>query len=929
MAVSAPAGPGRVVEVVDAPRTRVRRPGDLVGFVVALAGIAVVLVLAVYAHGTTEGVTEDVQSAFARILRGLVQVPLGLLQAVVTLVLPWIVLVERVLHKAYRQVVEALAAGLLGAVAAALAMTWIATSAPESLAQGFTITTAGVTTVGMSPYACGFAAFLTAAGSRTQRRSVAWSWNLLWFTLLIAVITNDLTLPGALVTVLIGRAVGLGVRYASGVYNERAYGVALVEGVRRAGLDPVRVVRVGAISATTPPRTTLARTSAPIGYTEQGLQVGRGGAVGPVVAEGGVAEGGVVEQAVAEYAVIEGTADDGAAPARSDLASADLASADLASADFTSADTHGADPAVGYHDGARLAWAPTADDAAHVIASAAAPSTLALERPGQGRVYAVTDAAGQRWDVVALDGDRQVIGVLASVWSAIRLRGIERRTVVSLRQAAERAALLAYAATAAGVRTPGLVGLAEIEDSVVLAHEHVADAVPFTDLEPDAITDQVLADAWAQLRRAHAAGLAHRDLTSDIILVRDGQVWIAGWTNGDVVSSELARRLDIAQMLAVLALRVGAPRAVASAAEVLEPELLGAIAPLLQPVALPQQTRVLARGHKSLLGEVRASLIELMPPAAEAEPVQLARFAPRTVVTTTIAVAAVWVVLSTLNIGQLTEAVAEANPMWAAVAFGLGLLTYVGAALSLIAFAPVRLSLWRTTLVQAASSVVALVTPAGVGPAALNLRYLNRRKVDTPLAVASVALIQVSQFVTTIALLLLIAAVTGTSGAFHVPGATALIVMGAVVAVIGGALAIPTVRRWAWARSAPTLRQVWPRVLWVVGQPGRLGLGLLGNVIMTGGFIAAFAASLAAFGQSVPPTQLAIIYLGGTALGSAVPTPGGLGTVELALSGGLTAAGIPAAVAASIAVLFRLLTFWARIPVGWVAMRYLQRKNDL
>lgn len=900
MAVSAPAGPGRVVEVVDAPRTRVRRPGDLVGFVVALAGIAVVLVLAVYAHGTTQGVTEDVQSAFARILRGLVQVPLGLLQVVVTLVLPWIVLVERVLHKAYRQMVEALAAGLLGAVAAALTMTWIASSAPESLAQGFTITTAGVTTVGMSPYACGFAAFLTAAGSRTQRRSVAWSWNLLWFTLLVAVITNDLTLPGALVTVLIGRAVGLGVRYASGVYNERAYGVALVEGIRRAGLDPVRVVRVGAISATTPPRTTHARTSAPIGYTEHGLQVGRGGAVGPVVAEGGP-----------------------------DLATADLTSADLTSADLTSAGSDGDVPAVGYHDGDHLTWAPTDDDAAHVIASAAAPSTLALERPGQGRVYAVTDAAGERWDVVALDGDRQVIGVLASVWSAIRLRGLERRTVVSLRQAAERAALLAYAATAAGVRTPGLVGLAEIEDSVVLAHEHVADAVPVTDLDPDAITDQVLADAWAQLRRAHAAGLAHRDLTSDVILVRDGQVWIAGWTNGDVASSELARRLDIAQLLAVLALRVGAPRAVASAAQVLEPELLGAIAPLLQPVALPQQTRVLARGHKSLLGEVRASLIELMPPAAEAQPVQLARFSPRTVVTTTIAVAAVWVVLSTLNIGQLTEAVAQANPVWAAVAFGLGLVTYVGAALSLIAFAPVRLGLWRTTLVQAASSVVALVTPAGVGPAALNLRYLNRRKVDTPLAVASVALIQVAQFVTTIALLLLIAAVTGTSGAFHVPGAAALVVMGAIVAVVGGALAIPRVRRWVWARSEPTLRQVWPRVLWVVGQPGRLGLGLLGNVLMTGGFIAAFAASLAAFGQSVPPMQLAIIYLGGTALGSAVPTPGGLGTVELALSGGLTAAGIPAAVAASIAVLFRLLTFWARIPVGWVAMRYLQRKNDL
>ena len=98
---------------------------------------------------------------------------------------------------------------------------------------------------------------------------------------------------------------------------------------------------------------------------------------------------------------------------------------------------------------------------------------------------------------------------------------------------------------------------------------------------------------------------------------------------------------------------------------------------------------------------------------------------------------------------------------------------------------------------------------------------------------------------------------------------------------------------------------------------------------MTGGYLAAFAATLAAFGQEVPLTQLALIYLGGMALGSAVPTPGGLGTVELALSGGLTAAGVPPAVAASVAVLFRLLTFWGRVPLGWLAMRRLQRTNEL
>jgi uncharacterized membrane protein YbhN (UPF0104 family) len=153
--------------------------------------------------------------------------------------------------------------------------------------------------------------------------------------------------------------------------------------------------------------------------------------------------------------------------------------------------------------------------------------------------------------------------------------------------------------------------------------------------------------------------------------------------------------------------------------------------------------------------------------------------------------------------------------------------------------------------------------------------------------------------------------------------------MGVILAVVGVSLTVPRVRQWASTKVGPTLRHVWPRVLWVVGQPARLGQGILGNLVMTGGYLAAFAATLAAFGQEIPLTQLAIIYLGGMALGSAVPTPGGLGTVELALSGGLAAAGVPAAVAASVAVLFRLLTFWGRVPLGWLAMRRLQRTNEL
>src|SRR5690625_7775986 len=98
------------------------------------------------------------------------------------------------------------------------------------------------------------------------------------------------------------------------------------------------------------------------------------------------------------------------------------------------------------------------------------------------------------------------------------------------------------------------------------------------------------------------------------------------------------------------------------------------------------------------------------------------------------------------------------------VAFGLGLLTYLGAALGLVGFSPDRLGLWRTGVVQVASSVITLVAPAGVGPAALNLRFMQKRGVATAMAVAAVALVQGSQFVTAVLLRIAIALLTGTCG---------------------------------------------------------------------------------------------------------------------------------------------------------------------
>ena len=131
------------------------------------------------------------------------------------------------------------------------------------------------------------------------------------------------------------------------------------------------------------------------------------------------------------------------------------------------------------------------------------------------------------------------------------------------------------------------------------------------------------------------------------------------------------------------------------------------------------------------------------------------------------------------------------------------------------------------------------------------------------------------------------------------------------------------------ARLSPTFGQVLPRLMEVAQRPTKLAEGFGGALLLSIAYIFCLATCVAAFGSSVPFAKIGFVYLTGSALGSIIPTPGGLGAVEAALTAGLIAAGVPAGVAGAAVLLFRLLTFWLPVPVGWVALNYLERQHDL
>jgi uncharacterized membrane protein YbhN (UPF0104 family)/tRNA A-37 threonylcarbamoyl transferase component Bud32 len=608
------------------------------------------------------------------------------------------------------------------------------------------------------------------------------------------------------------------------------------------------------------------------------------------------------------------------------------------------------------------------------------------DRGEVSRRYLVTLESGPPLDVTVVDREQQARGFFYRVWRRLALRNInQQRSLQSLRQALEQEALLAYAAIAAGANAPKLIATSELgPDAVMLIYEHVGgrdlDAVP-----DDEITDELMETTWRQVRALHARRIAHRRLVGSSLLVDpDGIVYLTDLRGGEIAAGDLLLRMDVSQLLVTFGLRVGAQRAVAAAAAVLGPAVVADALPLLQPIALSRGTRHILRqlarerAHRErqvvlessrayreaggslpegadrkavraakqaekqvmdealakakepdLLSEIRSEVLEIRP-QAPVEPARLERIRPRTLVMVIAAVFAAYFLLTQLVHIDFQRTLDEANWAWLLAAVAFSSMTYFAAALGLLGFVPEKVPYLRTVLAQVAGSFVKLVAPAAIGGVALNTRYLQRSGIRPGHAVASVGANQLFGLGIGITLLLTFAYVTGTQ---HTPtlSPSPTIIAGVltVAVLVLIVTAVPSLRKSIRERVSVLFAGVVPRMLDVVQQPRKLMSGIGGMVMMTLAFVLCLDASVRAFGGELSLPAVAVVFLAGNALGSAAPTPGGLGAVEAALFAGLTAFGLDRETAIASALLFRVMTFWLPVLPGWLSFSYLTRKELL
>ncbi len=783
------------------------------------------VVAAVAASAITSGVETDIVGASRRLPHDLLVIaPTIALFAL--LILPLGLAAAQLLRRQVRRLVEAVATGLLAGVAAAVANALLVRPAAAQLYFAIIMSRPGVSHIGaLDPYLAGlvaYASMIGLAGRPGWRNALGLAIGTYAVVQLAALHTTVLTI---LLTLLAGRAIGVGVRYAAGSASHR----------------PSAQDIGAALSTEDPPAENTPSVNSPDGH----------------------------------------------------VFPADKLSGSLAVTAIW------------------RVYPPRADAA------------------GSRHYSVVTQDSGQL-DVVVFDWDQQAAGTFYRLYRLLRVRGqVSHQAPLSLDRTVERRALLSYAAHAAGVPTPRLCSLVRVgPETVALAYEHWDGTTVMQ--RGLACSDAELGRVWDAVMRLHAHHVTHRALTGDRILITaDGQVMLLDPGDGDVAASDLQVRLDLAQLIVELALVVGPERSSQLAIEKVGASELVTVLPLLQPVALARATRHELRRRRDVLPAIRRVLLAAVP-GDEVTPVPLARIRPRTLVTLVASVAAVYLLAGELAKASFGSLLKSADWGWCLVALALSAVTYAGATLSLSGFVAERLGFLRTALVQLAGSFVTLVTPAAVGGVALNVRYLQRRKVPPPVAVASVAVSQVVAFVLHILMLTTFAAIAGAGTSKPIrPPTWAYFVVAGLLALAGGVLALPAGRRLVRARLSPTFRQVLPRLVEIAQHPRKLAQALGGALMLSLAYIACLAACVAAFGHSVPFAKIGVVYLTGSALGSIIPTPGGLGAVETALTVGLTTAGVPSGVALSAVLLFRLLTFWLPVPFGWAALNLLQRRHDL
>ncbi|MGW1215843.1 lysylphosphatidylglycerol synthase domain-containing protein [Streptomyces sp. NPDC002499] len=851
---------------------RVHRPSDLMRLLVGVLAVAVLLAIAAFAHGTTSGLEQDINKGTGQAPDLLIKIA-GLASSIAILLVPVAFAIERLIKRDGLRIADGVLAAVLAHGVTLATDLWVAKAAPGSIQEALTQPSPGdihALTDPVHGYLAPVIAYMTAVGMSRRPRWRAVLWIVLCLDAFSMLVTGYTTPFSIILTVLIGWTVAYGTLYAVGSPNVRPTGRTLMAGLRHVGFRPV----------------SAAREEVP----ETSETGDRGRRYFVTLEDGPPLDVTVVDREQQAqgffYRAWRNLTLRGFAT-RSSLQSLRQA----------------------LEQEALLAYAA-------IAAGANAPKLIATSELGPDAVMLIYEHTGGR-TLDSMSDEEITDELLRDTWrqvQALQSRRIAHRRLVGDAILVDRSGTviltdLRVGEIAAGdlllrmdisqlLVTLGLrVGAERAVASAVsvLGPDAVADCLPM--LQPIALsrtsraTLRRLARERAQREREAVLEASHQD--------KQARLAAAGHDHTTPVLEKPDKKAARAEQRAE-------KRAIDDALE---------------------EAR-----EDDLLTLIRHEVLRIRP-QAPVEPARLERVRPRTLMSFIAGAIGAYFLLTQLTHIELGPLVANAEWGWVAAAVLFSAASYFAAAMALLGFVPERVPFLRTVGAQVAGSFVKIVAPAAVGGVALNTRFLQRAGVRPGLAVASVGASQLFGLGCHILMLLSFGYLTGTEKTPSLsPSRTVIAGLLTVAVLVLVVTSVPFLRKFVVTRVRSLFAGVVPRMLDVLQRPQKLITGIGGMLLLTACFVMCLDASIRAFGQegtSISIASVAVVFLAGNALGSAAPTPGGVGAVEATLTVGLIAVGLPKEVAAPSVLLFRLLTLWLPVLPGWLAFNHLSRKGSL
>ena len=178
----------------------------------------------------------------------------------------------------------------------------------------------------------------------------------------------------------------------------------------------------------------------------------------------------------------------------------------------------------------------------------------------------------------------------------------------------------------AGLPSPETYGFVEItpEREYMMVTEFLEGAQEMGDTE---VTDEIIDNALAVVRRLWDAGLAHRDIKPANVMVRDGKVVLIDPAFATVRPSPWRQAVDLANMMIILALRTSPDAVYERALGFFTPDDIAEAFAATRGVTIPSQSRSSLAVLKRKQGlDIVQRFRELAPPR---EPIAIQRWSAR------------------------------------------------------------------------------------------------------------------------------------------------------------------------------------------------------------------------------------------------------------------------------------------------------------